>query len=143
MIKSVKIDNLDLIKQIQVTFSDVYVQKNQLKNDLLNNPYTKIYIYVENGVVMGLIHINDIYDRYEVYYIYVLQEFRQRGIALKLMQYVINLGKENNIINITLEVKEDNLAAINLYKKLGFIEKSVRKGYYKGVDGILMEKEMM
>ena len=42
--------------------------------------------------------------------------------------------------NITLEVKIDNNAAINLYKKYNFVEKAIRKGYYNGIDGILMER---
>ena len=43
--------------------------------------------------------------------------------------------------SITLEVKKDNIPAINLYKKFGFQEKAIRQGYYQGVDGILMERE--
>ena len=39
------------------------------------------------------------------------------------------------------EVKKDNLPAIHLYKSVGFVEKAIRKGYYQGIDGILMEKE--
>ena len=42
--------------------------------------------------------------------------------------------------NITLEVKKDNLPAIHLYKSAGFEEKAIRKGYYQGIDGILMER---
>ena len=56
---------------------------------------------------------------------------------------MFNIGKEKNILNITLEVKETNYSAINLYNKLGFISKAVRKNYYKDTDGILMEKEMI
>ena len=43
--------------------------------------------------------------------------------------------------SITLEVREDNLYAIKLYEKFGFIKKAIRKGYYQGIDGILMERE--
>ena len=50
--------------------------------------------------------------------------------------------KAFNIENVTLEVKMDNINAINLYEKLGFKKASIRKGYYNGVDGILMIKEV-
>ena len=43
--------------------------------------------------------------------------------------------------NITLEVKIDNTPAIKLYKKFDFEEVALRKGYYNGVDGILMERK--
>ncbi len=143
MIEIVNFDNENLINEIQTLFSDVYKQKNELKSEYVNNPYTRIYIFTEAGDIEGLIHINDIYDRYEINNIYVLEKYRQRGIASKLMEQVIADGKSKYITNITLEVRKDNFAAINLYKKYGFLEKGIRKSYYNGIDGILMEKEMM
>ena len=41
-----------------------------------------------------------------------------------------------------LEVKETNTPAISLYEKLGFKISHKRKGYYNGVDAIVMIKEM-
>lgn len=41
--------------------------------------------------------------------------------------------------NITLEVNVLNDAAIKLYKKFNFTVVSIRRGYYKGIDGYLME----
>ena len=43
--------------------------------------------------------------------------------------------------DITLEVREDNTYAIKVYEKNGFIKTATRKGYYNGVDGILMERK--
>lgn len=143
MIINVNFDNSELIKQIENTFNEVYHQKEELKNEFLNNPYTKVYVFIENSNIIGVIHINDIYDRYEINNIFVLKEHRNKSIANMLMLKVIDDAKENKKINITLEVREDNIPAINLYKKHGFVEKATRKGYYKGIDGILMEKEMM
>lgn len=143
MIKNVNIDDELLINEIQSDFSEIYKQNNELKNEFINNPYTKVLVFVENDKIIGLIHINDIYDRYEINNIYVLDEYRKKGIASQLMDSIIKLGKDNGIINITLEVKKDNISAIKLYKKYGFVEKAIRKNYYNGTDGILMEKEMM
>lgn len=143
MIISVNFDNINLINDVQNTFNVIYKQKNELKNEFESNPYTKIYIYKENDCILGLIHINDIYDRYEINNIYVLEECRNKGIASKLLEKIIEEGKNNKIINITLEVRENNINAIKLYKKYNFEEKAIRKGYYNGIDGILMEKEMM
>lgn len=143
MIVNVNFDNDNLINEIEVNFSEVYKQKRELKNEFLNNPYTKIYAFIEKSNIIGFIHINDIYDRYEINNIYVLKEHRNKQIASQLMNKIIQEAKVQKKINITLEVRKDNIAAINLYKKHGFVEKAVRKGYYKGIDGILMEKEMM
>ena len=47
--------------------------------------------------------------------------------------------KKQKCVNITLEVNKENTYAIKLYKKVGFKEVAIRKNYYDGVDGILME----
>lgn len=143
MIVNVNIDNDNLINRIQKTFNEVYNHKNELKNELANNPYVNIYAYIEDNNILGIIDISDIYDRYEINNIYVLSEYRNKGIASRLLEKVIEDGKFNCKINITLEVREDNLIAIKLYTKYGFVAKAIRKGYYNGINGILMEKEMM
>ena len=43
--------------------------------------------------------------------------------------------------DITLEVRIDNYPAIKVYKDNGFEQTAIRKGYYKGIDGLLMERK--
>lgn len=143
MIKNVKFDDKNLIYRLQIIFNEVYHQKDELKNEFVNNPYTEIYVYEESNEILGIIHINNIYDRFEINNIFVLSEYRHRGIASALMEKVITIGKEQKIKNITLEVRKDNFSAINLYKKYGFLEKAIRMGYYNGIDGLLMQKDMI
>lgn len=143
MVQLVNNSDEKLIDQLQVIFNEVYDQKDGLKKEFLFNPYTQVYIDVEDGQIVGLIHINAIYDRYEINNLFVLEDFRSKGIASKLMEKVIEEGQNKKIQNITLEVRIDNCRAISLYKKYGFVAKSVRKSYYNGIDGVLMEKEMM
>ena len=51
--------------------------------------------------------------------------------------------EERRLINITLEVSIQNQNAMNLYEKFGFEKKAIREKYYQGIDGILMEKELI
>ena len=44
---------------------------------------------------------------------------------------------------MTLEVRESNTIARELYKKFGFREVALRKFYYGDENGILMEKQVM
>ena len=55
-----------------------------------------------------------------------------------LINHVINFAKGKKLI---LEVSEQNINAINLYKKHNFVEINRRKGYYNGIDAIIMEKK--
>ena len=69
----------------------------------------------------------------------VLNDFRRRGIAEKLLDSLIELVDMRDII---LEVNCENSPAIELYKKKGFINYAVRKRYYPdGKDAILMKRE--
>lgn len=143
MLKEITIDNIEGINNIQDTFCDVYKQKNELMDTMKSNPYVKVCTYCVDKNIVGIIQYQDIYDRFELDNIFVLKEYRNQGIASILLEYMIKIGKEKNILNITLEVREDNVNAINLYRKYGFIEKAIRANYYKNCNGILMEKEMI
>ena len=97
--------------------------------------------YIDEEVV-GFLNYDLIYDRSEIEYIYVNDEYRKNKIGTKLVEYLVKECKVNNVDNITLEVRKSNNNAILFYKSLGFTEVSIREGYYNGEDGILMLKEM-
>jgi len=105
--------------------------------DLNSNPFYKCLVY-EKGGILGVLVFEEIYERIELDYIIVDDNYRLRGIASKLMDFLIEYSKSNNILNITLEVNENNLSAINLYKKYKFEVTSRREKYYKDNDAILM-----
>lgn len=100
--------------------------------------FTHIYVYKFDEIVSFII-FDIIYDRCEIIDIFTVDNYRNKGIASKLINEII---KDFDIVNITLEVRIDNINAVNLYEKLGFKNVSVRKNYYNGIDGILMLKEV-
>lgn len=112
------------------------LNREEIEHDLKINPFGKYLLYIEKDEIVGYIYYSDIYDRAEINQIEVLVSHRNCGKASKLLEKMISLVDKN----ITLEVKIDNNAAINLYKKYNFVEKAIRKGYYNGIDGILMER---
>ena len=59
------------------------------------------------------------------------------------MDHLLEIGRSKNIENITLEVNVNNSFAIKLYEKYDFKTVAIRKNYYDGVDGYLMERKMM
>lgn len=80
-------------------------------------------------------------DECHVLNVAVHPSYRRAGIAIKMMNEVINEAKTKNASVITLEVRRSNLAARSLYRKLRFEERRVRKNYYgAGEDAIIMER---
>ncbi|MCI0531094.1 MAG: ribosomal protein S18-alanine N-acetyltransferase [candidate division Zixibacteria bacterium] len=61
----------------------------------------------------------------------IREEFRRRGYASMLVEQVIQTAQANLADNVTLEVRESNQAAVNLYLKLGFVLQGRRKRYYR------------
>lgn len=75
--------------------------------------------------------------------VYVAKEKRRKGVATLLMNKLIDAVKEKGLEGIFLEVRENNLSAINLYNKAGFIKISERKKYYSdGENAVIMKKEI-
>lgn len=100
--------------------------------------FRHIYAYRDKKLVSFVI-FDIIYERCEIIDIFTIDNYRKKGIASQLINEII---KDFNIENITLEVKSDNLNAINLYESLGFKKVSIRRGYYNGIDAILMIKKI-
>lgn len=96
------------------------------------------YCFIKDNEVIGNILIEETIDVINIVDVLVKEEERRKGIASKLLEEVINdyKGKKEKIM---LEVRKNNIGAINLYKKYGFNEIYVRKNYYKDDDAIIME----
>lgn len=60
----------------------------------------------------------------------VLKEYWNQGVASNLMEEFIQWLKSTNLTKINLKVKEDNIQAINLYKKFGFIREGIISKYF-------------
>ncbi len=102
------------------------------------NEYDKKYSYFINDEEVGFIIYRVSFDTLDITDVFVKEEYRNKGYASELMGYLIDNNKD--IENIVLEVREDNIAAINLYKKFNFKEISKREKYYKDKDAIIMKR---
>ena len=141
MIKELNIESIYL-NDLENNFTDVFTKKN-VKNDILNNEFTNYLTYIVDNQAVAFINYYTIYERAELININVLEKFQNQNIATKLINRMIDDCQSKNVKSITLEVKITNDKAIHLYQKFGFDEIGIRKGYYQGIDGILMEKELM
>lgn len=69
-------------------------------------------------------------EEWELENIVVAEIARRHGLATLLLNELIAHARALNGSAIFLEVRESNLAARALYKKLGFEQQCVRKNYY-------------
>ena len=120
-------------------FSDPWSEK--MVADLLDSSWDEIWVLEgeimsdtagESGPknLMGYINFRFIAGEGELMRIAVLPSMRGRGYSRKLMDVMVKAASENNVSDITLEVRAGNVPAIGLYKSYGFVSEAVRKGYY-------------
>ncbi len=61
--------------------------------------------------------------------------YRCRGIGGQLLAHLIEFARGLSVMDVFLEVRPSNPAAIRLYQSQGFAQIGVRRGYYQAVGG--------
>ena len=83
----------------------------------------------DDGALMGYIGLMFVLDEGYISNVAVSPNYRRRGVADALITELIERTKKR-LSFLTLEVRESNLAAIELYSKHGFEQVGKRKNYY-------------
>jgi len=130
----------EAVRLENISFS-VPWSENAFRSEL-ENPKARFFAAEYAGSVIGYIGAHNILSEVFITNISVLPSFRRRGVASKLLKHIIDISVSENADLITLEVRESNMAAIELYQKFGFQKAGVRKAYYEKPteDAILMTK---
>lgn len=109
--------------------------------NILKDNNSSIYVYEKDNLVVGFLHISKLYETVDIINIAVDSNYRNKGIASNLLDYMIS-DMNQNIKKFILEVNVNNKEAFNLYKKFGFKVINTRLKYYNGEDAFLMMKEV-
>ena len=139
MIRECNIDDIDLINQLGLLVNKNFISVYNIK-DILDRDYECIYIYEENNTILGFIHIEKHFEVIDLINIAVSESSRRKGIASKLIQYVLDTIDHENFL---LEVNSNNDSAIELYRKFNCKEINIRKKYYDDGDAIVMERRKL
>lgn len=137
-LKNQYIDGIDEINRL--SFSKPW-SKSLIAQDMYN-PNCFYAVGIEENQVVGYAGITVIAGEANITNVATHPDRRREGIGKKLLSHLIDICKENNFLLITLEVRRSNIAAIALYKSLGFEIEGERKRYYSdnGEDALIMTK---
>ncbi len=140
-ISKMTLADLDLIKNNLINDFDNFWNYSILKEELDNHNSTYILAKINNEIV-GFAGIKIIMDEADIMNIVTKKFYRNQGIGTLLLENLISLSIQLNLTSLSLEVNENNLPAIRLYKKFGFKNLGTRKNYYQNQNAIIMTKKL-
>lgn len=108
----------------------------------LYSEYDEYYVFEQEGRILGYCNLRILAGEGEIQRIAVLPACRQMGIGRKMMEVMEASVRAQQVHAVTLEMRESNTAARNLYESFGFTAEAVRKGYYRNPteDALIMWK---
>ena len=84
---------------------------------------------MDSNLPIGYAHI-DFDDNKNWFGICILENYQGKGYGKKIMEYIFNHEKINNLNEIYLTVDKINIVAINLYLKFNFIIIDEKETYF-------------
>ena len=139
-IEKITFEDFKSIENVLQTEFDEFWTPSILKSEL-ESSLSKYIVAKNEDEVVGFAGIIILPDDVEITNIVTKKNERKKGIGKLLLDKLIQMAFELKK-DISLEVNEENNAAINLYKKAGFEEVGIRKKYYNGKNNaIIMTKK--
>lgn len=137
-----KIEDLEKIHEIEKECFPTPWDKGSIYKDMFDNHLAIYFVAKIEDELVGYGGMWHVVTEGHITNIAVTSVTRQKGVASKILGKLIEIADEKNMIGITLEVRESNKEAINLYKKFDFEQEGIRKEYYKNPveDAIIMWK---
>ena len=131
-----------MIRLMQIADIDTVTQ---IEQQVQSHPWTRIQfeeavsayqstIIEYAGKVVGFCILQPVLDEANLLLMAIHPSQQGKGLGYELLDYSIQLLK-NNPIQIFLEVRQSNHAAIRLYEKMDFHQIDLRKNYYPNLDG--------
>ena len=102
-----------------------------------------IWCAERGGELVGFVAVRAVADSAEILNVAVHAHHTGRGVGSNLLNYVLQELARQGVRQVSLEVAQDNAAALALYTRAGFVRCSVRKDFYApGRDGLILGKEL-
>ncbi|MCK9536470.1 MAG: ribosomal protein S18-alanine N-acetyltransferase [Bacilli bacterium] len=112
-------------------------------SELKLNPYAHYLVVEIDGHFGGYIGLWIYENNAEIINFFIIEKYQGLGFGKLLLKFAVELCEMSHIQSISLEVREDNQKAINLYNKFDFVFSHYRKNYYNdSTDALVLIKKM-
>jgi ribosomal-protein-alanine N-acetyltransferase len=124
-------------------FGDEAWSVQMLESELAQQPDSRYYLVADDdGVVIGYAGLLAAGGQADVLTIAVTLARWGEGTGTALLDAVLAEAASRGCTEVFLEVRSDNTRAQQLYRRHGFTEIGIRKGYYQpsGTDALVMRR---
>ena len=143
--KEGKSDDISILEMSYTDLENIKLNYSMFPNiweyDVLQDDYndSKYIVIKQNEEIYGFAGFRTIFEEMEIMNIVTKADKRNQGFASNMLSYILRYAHNHEMEKINLEVNENNLPAIKLYKTYGFQVVGKRNKYYKdGGNAILM-----
>lgn len=126
-------DDLDAVTQIEAATQPTPWSRQSFR-DCLTSGYD-CRVVVRDDTVVAMAVLSSVLDEVHLLNIAVAPAQQRRGIAWAMLRELIAEYRQRQMQQLYLEVRESNLGAQALYKRLGFVVIGQRRHYYRTVGG--------
>ncbi len=131
MIRLMQASDLKTVSEIENLVQSHPWKRNQFEESITSYLSTVIE---RNNQVVGFCILQPVLDEANLLLMAIHPSQQGKGLGYQLLDESIALLR-NDPVQIFLEVRESNKAAIALYEKSGFHQIDLRKNYYPNKDG--------
>ena len=146
IIRKASLNDFEAVMNLENSCFKAPYHEAQMRYEFNENPINTILVAIVDDKVVGFINFMTTFNSATITQIAIDENYRKQGFATKLLNEMENTfpkSGEDVVEFVTLEVRESNEAAINLYKKNGYEHVVVKKNYYPdGEDAVYMVKRI-
>ena len=88
------------------------------------------WVFEHHGMVIGFGIVTMVKNWAHIMNMCIAPGYRRRGLGRRILLQLLHIARQQHASHAWLEVRPSNLAAISLYRKLGFRKIQIRQSYY-------------
>ncbi len=126
-------------------FGEEAWSRQMLEAELTSQPRSRYYLVAaDDGVITGYAGLLLAGAQADVLTLAVAVDRWGQGIGAALLEALLAEAARRGCTEVFLEVRTDNDRAQRLYRRHGFIQIGIRKGYYQpsGADALVMRRDL-
>ncbi|MDY0410484.1 ribosomal protein S18-alanine N-acetyltransferase [Virgibacillus soli] len=130
MIRKMELDDIADVYTVDSASFPVPWTKEIFYQEIALNSHAYYYVLLLDEHIVGYVGMWIVEDDAQITNIAILPSFRGLKLGEKLFRFSIQMAMYHGAERLSLEVRESNIVAQNMYRKFGLVPGGIRKKYY-------------